>query len=174
MKLSKIFWIASACLILASCGKEEPAPAAGDVAPAAAVEEAVTDTTDEAAEAATDGEEVLEVVEESAAEPEETTEEAIVLAQADTAPVRTDWKYQEGQHFARLVPTQRTVGGADKIEVAEFFWYGCPHCYTLEPVINSWAENLPPNVRFVRVPGMWNNILRTHAQLFYTEEVLGP
>ena len=172
MKLNTIFWAAAACLILAACSKDEPAPAADETATETAVEEAVTDVAEEAADESTDTGEVLEVVEESASEPEETTEEAIVLAQADAAPVRTDWKYQEGRHFARLVPTQRTVGGADKIEVAEFFWYGCPHCYTLEPVINSWAEDLPPNVRFVRVPGMWNNVLRTHAQLFYTEEVL--
>ena len=172
MKLSKILWIAALCLALAACGKEQPAPAADDTAPADAVEEAVTEAADEVTDEAEEAQEVLEVVEESASEPEQTSEEAIVLAQAAGAPVRTDWKFTEGRHFARLVPTQRTVGGADKIEVAEFFWYGCPHCYTLEPVINSWAEDLPPNVRFVRVPGMWNNVLRTHAQLFYTEEVL--
>jgi thiol:disulfide interchange protein DsbA len=72
----------------------------------------------------------------------------------------------------RLVPTQPTVGGADKIEVAEFFWYGCPHCYTFEPYINEWAANKPANVRFVRVPAMWNRGLELHAQLYYTEEVL--
>ena len=70
------------------------------------------------------------------------------------------------------MPTQPTVGSADKIEVAEFFWYGCPHCYDMEPYINQWAENKDPNVRFVRIPATWNALVRLHAQLYYTEEVL--
>ena len=173
MKLSNFVWIAAACLVLAGCSKDEPAPVADDTT-TPTLDEEVTSTVDETTgdEAAAE-EEVLEVVEESAAEPEESADEPIVLAQADTTPVRTDWKFREGQHYTRLVPTQPTVGGPDKIEVAEIFWYGCPHCYTLEPVINSWADDLPPNIRFVRIPGMWNPILQTHAQLFYTEEVLG-
>ena len=120
MKLSNFFWAAAACVVLAACGKEEPAPAIEETVPAAAVEESVTDAAETVADESADSEEVLEVVEESAAEPEETTEEAIVLAQAESAPVRTDWKYQEGQHFARLVPTQRTVGGADKMRSPSF------------------------------------------------------
>jgi thiol:disulfide interchange protein DsbA len=71
-----------------------------------------------------------------------------------------------------MVPTQPTVGGADKIEVAEFFWYGCPHCYDMEPYINKWAAEKDPNVRFVRVPATWNALVRLHGQLYYTEEVL--
>ena len=71
-----------------------------------------------------------------------------------------------------MVPTQPTVGGADKIEVAEFFWYGCPHCYDLEPYMNRWDADKPAGVRFVRVPAMWNRVLKTHAQLYYTQEVL--
>ena len=83
-----------------------------------------------------------------------------------------DWQYSEGQHYKRLVPTQPTVGGSDKIEVAEFFWYGCNHCFDFEPYINRWAEDVPDGSRFVRVHTMWNPLVRTHAQLFYTEEVL--
>ena len=71
-----------------------------------------------------------------------------------------------------MVPTQPTVGGADKIEVAEFFWYGCPHCYDLEPFINDWVKDIDPGVRFVRVPATWNALVRLHGQLYYTEEVL--
>ena len=71
-----------------------------------------------------------------------------------------------------MVPTQPTVGGADKIEVAEFFMYSCPHCYDMEPYINKWAENKDPGVRFVRVPTTWNALVKMHAQLYYTEEVL--
>lgn len=171
--MRNIFFLAAAMLLLVACGNEDSATNTGaedvttesvtesDQAPAA--EEA---TQDEAAE-----DEVLEVVEESAsdADPEE---DVILLAQADTPSAPQDWKFKENQHFVRLVPTQPTVGGADKIEVAEFFWYGCPHCYTFEPYINGWAANKPSNVRFVRVPAMWNRGLELHAQLYYTEEVL--
>ncbi len=160
--------------LLAGCdpGQEPPAddmaveePAAADAAPA---DDAVPPA--DAAET-----EVLEVVEESAAEPEEMDagDVPLMLAQADTPADRTDWQFNEGQHFQRLVPTQPTVGGADKIEVAEFFWYGCNHCNDFEPLINRWAANKPANARFVRVPAMWNPIVKLHAQLYYTGDVLG-
>jgi thiol:disulfide interchange protein DsbA len=126
---------------------------------------------DEGEEAADDGDSMI-VVEESAAEPEDTGEEAIVLARADTPAATIDFKYSEGQHYTRLVPTQPTVGGADKIEVAEVFWYGCPHCYTLEPFLTRWEQTKPASVRFERVPAMWNEVLRKHAQLYYTEQAL--
>lgn len=114
-----------------------------------------------------------EIVEESAAVSAESPaeEQAIVLAQAEPA-MDQDWKFSEGDEFHRLVPTQPTVGGADKIEVAEFFWYGCNHCYEFEPYINRWAENAPANVRFVRIPALWNPLVRLHGQLYYTEQVL--
>ena len=158
-------------LFLVACGQEEAAQPTVEE-PAAVIEPAADAviTADDAAETDT-AEDVVEVVEESAAEPE-AGEEAILLAQADVPAVAPDWQFKEGQHYIRLVPTQPTVGGADKIEVAEFFWYGCPHCYTFEPAINEWAENLPPNVRFVRIPAMWNGILVLHARLFFAEEIL--
>ena len=155
-------------LALAACGKEEPAPTVTEE-PAATeevvVEEAAPETeTVETTEAT--------VVEESAAEPEEG-EQAILLAQPETPAVTREWQFKEGQHYMRLVPAQPTLGGADKIEVAEIFWYGCPHCYTFEPAINGWVKNdKPADVRFVRIPAMWNGLLVLHAQLFYTEESL--
>jgi thiol:disulfide interchange protein DsbA len=160
-----------ALLVLAACGKDEPAQP--QTAEPAAAEEAVAEepvATPE--ETAAEAEAGAVVVEESAAEPEDD-EQAIVLAQADVPAASHDWQFEEGRHYQRLVPTQPTIGGADKIEVAEFFWYGCPHCYTFEPTINGWAENdKPANVRFVRIPAMWNGLLVLHARLFYTEEIL--
>ncbi|MEM9207869.1 MAG: thiol:disulfide interchange protein DsbA/DsbL [Pseudomonadota bacterium] len=113
------------------------------------------------------------MVEESSGEPEpeDDGEKPLILAQADTSAVG-DWQFAEGTHFSRMVPAQPTVGGPDKIEVAEFFWYGCNHCFDFEPYINRWAEDLPANVRFVRVPALWNPLVRLHGQLYYTEEVL--
>jgi thiol:disulfide interchange protein DsbA len=156
-------------LINTGCSKEEAVEPTAAATAAVEVEtaEAATETTESSAPAT----ETLEVVEESAAaaEPEDR---AIVLAQADAndaaAPARI-WKYKEGEHYTRLVPTQGTVGGADKIEVAEVFMYSCPHCYTLEPHINQWAENKDPNVRLVRIPAIFNQLALMHAQLYYTE-----
>ena len=168
---NSLLWIACVFLFLAACGQEEPATVEEDLPVAEellgdVVEENINDAVDEPAD------ETLEVVEESAAEPEETGETAIILAQAETGAVAIDWQFDEGTHYTRLVPSQPTIGGADKIEVAEFFWYGCQHCYDLEPALNRWAENKPANVRFVRVPAMWNDVLKIHARLYYTEEVL--
>jgi len=165
MKSNKqFFWVSCCFLILAACSKqevtvvEETAPAADEQSVDAVVEDVV--------------EETLEVVEESAAEPEDTGEAAIVLAQADTSAAQTNWQFDEGKHYIRLVPSQPTIGGADKIEVAEFFWYGCGHCDDLEPIINAWEADKPANVRFVRIPAMWNDLLKLHARLYYTEVVL--
>lgn len=146
----------------------QPAPVADDVA---VIE---TPDTEAVGETQPDEEAQPEMVEESAAEdPQDTTEDKpLILAQADVPAATREWKYKEGTQYMRMVPTQPTVGGADKIEVAEIFWYGCAHCYDFETYINRWAEKKPANVRFVRIPAIWNPVVKLHAQLYYTEEVL--
>ena len=112
------------------------------------------------------------LIEESDAEEEiQDSSQPIILAQANISQ-NQDWEFQESEHFMRLVPAQPTTGGPDKIEVAEFFYYGCIHCMTFEPIINKWKKDIPDNVRFVRVPALWNNILRLHGRLYYTKEIL--
>jgi thiol:disulfide interchange protein DsbA len=153
-------------------GINDEAPAVVDTDPAAVEEIPLDEPAGSSETPAEPAGEAVEVVEESAADPVEEAGERLLLAQAATGEPSGDFKYKEGTHYARLVPSQPTVGGADKIEVSEFFWYGCPHCYDLEPTINKWAADLPPTVRFVRVPAMWNELLTTHARLYYTEELL--
>ncbi len=156
--------LASLGLITAGCSKEEATepPAAEATAVEVETEETVAEP------AATSATETLEVVEESAAvaEPEDR---AILLAQADTTAAPRNWQYKEGEHYTRMIPTQPTVGGADKIEVAEVFMYSCPHCYDLESFINEWAKDKDPNVRLVRIPAIFNQLALMHAQLYYTE-----
>ena len=65
------------------------------------------------------------------------------------------------------------VSQPGKIEVVELFWYGCPHCYQLEPVIKPWAEKLPEDVQFKRIPAMFGGIWNAHGQLFVTLESMG-
>ena len=70
-----------------------------------------------------------------------------------------------------LNPPQPVESGG-KIEVIEFFWYGCPHCYALEPSLISWLKTMPKDVVFKRVHpaiGGWER----HAAIFYTLEAMG-
>ena len=62
---------------------------------------------------------------------------------------------QEGRDFRRIDPP--LGADANRIEVIEFFWYGCPHCNDLEPLMAAWLRKLPPDVRFSRVPALFPN-----------------
>ena len=62
---------------------------------------------------------------------------------------------------------------AGKVEVAEFFWYGCIHCYNLEPLLEKWAPKLPADTYFRRIPAVFNPRWAHDAAIFYTLEVLG-
>ena len=140
-------------------GGDEPAPAT--------VEPAVINTAQAP---------VAEVVEPAVltAEPAATQGEPqrpIVLAQLDLAPASS--RFQLGTHYQRLPAAQGTSSSPDLIEVAEIFWYGCPHCYTFDPYLEKWREDLPDDVSFVRIPAVWNNVLQIHARAFYTAEALG-
>jgi thiol:disulfide interchange protein DsbA len=60
-----------------------------------------------------------------------------------------------------------------KIEVLEFFWYGCIHCYNLEPKLDAWLTTLPKDVEFRRVPAIFNERWAHDATIFYAFEALG-
>jgi protein dithiol oxidoreductase (disulfide-forming) len=75
--------------------------------------------------------------------------------------------------FTELNPPQPTVGEGNKIEVVEFFWYGCPHCYSIEPLVEQWKKTLPADVVFRPVPAVFNAQWAHDAQIFYTFEALG-
>jgi len=74
--------------------------------------------------------------------------------------------------YEMINPPQPTTSG-DKIEVVELFWYGCPHCFTLEPYVERWLKRKPENVKFVRMPGMFRPSWEIHGRAYYTAEVLG-
>jgi thiol:disulfide interchange protein DsbA len=60
-----------------------------------------------------------------------------------------------------------------KIDVAEFFWYGCIHCYNLEPALEGWLKKAPPDAQFRRVPAVFNARWAHDAAIFYTFESMG-
>jgi thiol:disulfide interchange protein DsbA len=76
-----------------------------------------------------------------------------------------------GEHYDVISPAIR--GSSDKIEVTEFFWYGCGHCYNFEPQIVQWKKTLPDDVQVKGSPAMWNALMEVHAKAFYAAEVLG-
>lgn len=100
---------------------------------------------------------------------------AIVLAGLLLAgSVASSADFKEGEHYKTLKPAQPTSVGDGKIEVVEVFWYACGHCFLIEPSVESWIKkDKPSNVELVRVPAMWNDLLKTHARLFYTADLLG-
>ena len=78
----------------------------------------------------------------------------------------------EGTHYVRLTPPAPT-GAPGKIEVLEFFWYGCPHCNAFEPALDAWARRLPADVSFRRVPTAFSANWVAHQRLYYALEALG-
>src|SRR5580658_381679 len=78
-----------------------------------------------------------------------------------------------GKNYAVLSPAQPTDVPTGKVEVIEFFWYACPHCYALDPTVEGWRKNKAAYIEFRRVPVTWNDEHRAHARLFYTLQALG-
>jgi protein dithiol oxidoreductase (disulfide-forming) len=85
---------------------------------------------------------------------------------------------KEGKDYATYNPARATES-RDKIEVTEFFWYGCSHCFHLEPDLQKWLKKLPKDVSFRRVPavfpgrdgspGQW----ASGAAMYYSLEAMG-
>ena len=95
----------------------------------------------------------------------------LISLTATTASAQQAYTPVEGVNYHELETPLQTEG---KIQVAEFFWYGCPHCYTLEPYLKNWLTALPADVEFVRIPATFNrpNVLM-HAKTYYALEQMG-
>jgi thiol:disulfide interchange protein DsbA len=185
-KLAALLWT---LVLLAACGKQEPAPSAS--APAAAppaaeqpaapaAEGGAAAPTDQAAadQAATAPTETVSEMDDGPAATEQqqtasTTQPSLKLGGPAGGPP-TSSKFKEGTNYQKIVPAQPTNAPPGKVEVTEVFWYGCGHCFALDPAIESWrAKGKAPYVEFNRVPAMWNEGTRMHARIYYTAEVLG-
>ncbi len=77
-----------------------------------------------------------------------------------------------GIEYRELSSAQPT-DAAGKIEVIEFFWYGCPHCYNFEPVIEPWVKKLPKDTQFRRIPAIFNDEWGLGARAYYALEAIG-
>ena len=69
--------------------------------------------------------------------------------------------------------TELPVEKPGKVEVAEFFWYGCIHCYNLEPALEAWVPKLPADTYFRRIPAVFNERWAHDAAIYYAFETLG-
>lgn len=185
--MNKLAVLLSTLVLFAACGKQDPAPnapttsappAAEEVPAAPTAEGGATAPADQAAaDAATAAPaETVSEMDDAPAPTEQqasTTQPQLKLGGPAGGPP-TSAKFKEGTNYTKIVPAQPTNAAPGKVEVAEVFWYGCGHCFTLDPAIESWrAKGKQPYVDFVRVPAMWNEGTRLHARIFYTAEVLG-
>jgi len=73
----------------------------------------------------------------------------------------------------RILPVAQPLDTKGKVEVIEFFWYGCPHCFDFDPEIMAWEKRQAKDVVFRQVPIAFREELMPHSQLFYALEALG-
>lgn len=95
----------------------------------------------------------------------------VILVTGLSTSIASAEQFIAGQNYINLrnpVATQQT----DKLEVIEFFWYGCGYCAQLEPAIASWENKLPEDTNFVRVPALFGGIWDVHAQMFFTLQAM--
>ena len=97
---------------------------------------------------------------------------AAFLAALPLAAAAQPAAVEEGKQFLRLASPQSVETGK-KIEVIEFFSYGCPHCGEIEPILQGWFKTLPPDVQFRRIPVIFQDRWLPLARIYYTLEGLG-
>jgi thiol:disulfide interchange protein DsbA len=91
---------------------------------------------------------------------------SIGLASAQAPALRAKSDYE-------VLPQPQPVATGERIEVVEFFWYGCPHCANLQPSLENWLKRKPADVELRRVPAVFRDSWMPHARVFYTLEALG-
>jgi protein dithiol oxidoreductase (disulfide-forming) len=198
MRTSALSLIVALALALGACGKQQPsgngrqttAPPATALAPPpqtaapAATEEQREDVglAPRPSKATRPNEDGSETVEETAGDT--GTHNPLLAAVASTMAASTasalaattttaPTLWQEGVNYTRLVPGQPTSVAPGQVEVLEFFWYGCPHCFAIDPMVESWRKTKPAYIAFSRVPVMWSEGHRSTARLYYTLESMG-
>jgi thiol:disulfide interchange protein DsbA len=93
---------------------------------------------------------------------------ALCNAQSNTS----SFAFQDGVDFEALARPV-AVEDSSKIELTEVFWYGCIHCFRLEPMLKEFAATLPVDVNLVKVPAMWHETMELHAKIYFASQALG-
>lgn len=155
--MRRVLFVIGLAAALAGCTQKAQAPASAAPAP----QSSAAETT--APEAAA-----------PAAEPADQAPAAAADTNASTGPARpipANWKVDV--NYQIIAPAQPTNVDPGKVEIIEFMWLGCPHCYELNPFIEAWKKKLPSYVAFRQEHVTWDSLRRPHAQLFYTLQALG-
>jgi thiol:disulfide interchange protein DsbA len=191
MRARALLIVFGVALTLAACGRQEPSGLAPAKAPAPAAAPAVSSTaTAVPGKTAADAGKPLTMnhINEDGSETVEETpgdtgsQNRLLAAVASTVAAATSTasaaatsgtQWQDGVNYTRTVPAQPTNVPAGQVEVLEFFWYACPHCYALEPTVQTWLKSKPAYITFTRVPVEWNEGHRSLAHLFYALEAMG-
>jgi thiol:disulfide interchange protein DsbA len=189
VRIRHLAFILGSALALAACGRQPAVEHAPAAAPNTAAAPSAADVRQKASEQASDlptkitrmnedGSETVEDVpgDSGAHNPLLAAVASTVAASTSAASAATisgPTLWQEGVNYTRLVPAQPTAVPAGQVEVLEFFWYACPHCYSLDPMIESWKKTKPAYISFSRVHVLWNESHRSLARLFYTLDSLG-
>ena len=97
---------------------------------------------------------------------------AVLIASLPLSVAAQSTALEEGNQYLRLKNPQPVESGK-KIEVIEFFSYGCPHCGDLEPILQGWLKTMPADVQFRRVPVMYQDRWVPLAKIYYTLDALG-
>jgi len=181
-------------LVLTGCGKrqsvDQHAPASGPAAasaPAAvaprggaAEQKAAEQASDQPSKITRINEDGSETVEDVPSDsgvhnPLLAAVASTIAASTSTASAATTVpnSWQDGVNYTRIVPAQPTEVPAGQVEVLEFFWYACPHCNALDPLVESWKKTKPAYITFSRVHVLWSEGHRSLARLFYTLESMG-
>ena len=95
-----------------------------------------------------------------------------VTSEQQSAPVAAKPVFKEGTHFVQLPRRVTPTVPSSKIEVVEMFWYGCPHCFKLEPHAVVWKTKIPEDVVFHSMPAVLNPSWAMHARAYYAAEEL--
>jgi protein dithiol oxidoreductase (disulfide-forming) len=82
-------------------------------------------------------------------------------------------KPQEGTEYLALDKRVAVEVPSGKVEVIEFFWYGCPHCNSFEPRFDAWLKKQPADVAVKRVPVAFRDDFVPQQRLYYTLEAIG-
>lgn len=93
-------------------------------------------------------------------------------AAAIATPYASTVLAQSGQGFEIIDPPLNTRV-SDKVEVIEYFWFGCPHCFAFEPAINAWKDDKPDYVEFVREAPPLNPSWEAHSRAYYAATLMG-
>jgi thiol:disulfide interchange protein DsbA len=166
-------------VLLAACSREEPPPQPAADSQAQVQEEAPTPSEAPAqppteGTTATDLAQAMDEEETAGLSDETSAETAVQMAEAAPQAPAEPERFKQGVHYELLTAAQPTGTEPGKVEVLEVFWYGCPHCYHLEPYIEAWRKDgMPPEADFRRMPAALNPSWQILARAYYTAEALG-